>query len=219
MLLTALLACTTDFARGDLEDAELIAIGDSLLEWNMGEGSIPEVIGESLDRPMYNASVGGSNFLDGASDVIPEQYVSGDWDWLVLDGGANDLNDRCECGDCDEIMDEMLSADGQTGVMADFVREVADSGVQVMIMGYYGIPETAEFGFDQCIPLISELSARQAALAGSDAMIEFADAAEVVDGTDLSMFDDDHVHPSLAGSAAVGAFLAEAISTSEQAAR
>jgi acyl-CoA thioesterase I len=215
MLLATLLACTIDINRGDLDDAEMIAIGDSLFEWNMGDGSIPEVIGESLDRSMYNASVSGSHFLDGGDDAIPDQYISGDWSWLVLDGGGNDFNDRCACGDCDEIMDEMLSSDGQEGVMADFVREVSDAGVRVLIMGYYGLPETAEFGFDQCLSLIPELSARQEALAASDEMIEFADATEVVDGVDLSMFDDDHVHPSIEGSAVVGAFLADAIRAAE----
>ncbi|MFT5680121.1 MAG: acyl-CoA thioesterase-1 [Myxococcota bacterium] len=214
MLLT-LLACTTEPNPGNLDDAELFTIGDSLMAWNQGDGSIPEVIGEALNRPMYNASVGGSNFLDGASDVIPEQYIAGDWDWLVLDGGANDLNDRCECGDCDDLMDEMLLADGLSGAMADFAAGVTAEGVKVMIMGYYVVPETAEFGFDQCMTLLPELSARQAALAESDPMIWFADASEVVTGDDLSMYDEDHVHPSLDGSVVVGDFLAEAISAAE----
>jgi len=217
MLLATLLACTIDVNRGDLDEAELITIGDSLFDWNMGDGSIPEVIEESLDRPMYNAAIGGSHFLDGGDDAIPDQYISGDWSWLVLDGGGNDLNDRCACGDCDELMDEILSEDGQEGAMADFVREVTDAGVRVMIMGYYGLPETAEFGFDECSALIPELSLRQAALAESDAMIAFADAVEVVDGTDLSMFDDDHVHPSIEGGAVVGEFLADAIRAAEAA--
>ena len=95
--------------------------------------------------------------------------------------------------------------------MASFAEEVADSGVRVMIMGYYGLPEDADYGFDACMTLLPEMSARQTALADGHPMIWFADTAEVVSGNDLTMFDEDQVHPSIEGGAVVGTFLAEQI--------
>ena len=109
------------------------------------------------------------------------------------------------------MLDEILSEDGSAGVLADFASDVADSGTSVLIMGYYGIPEGAEFGFDRCGEELEVLSARQAALAGTHDSIHFADVREVVDGTDPAMFDSDLVHPSIEGSAVVGQFLAETI--------
>lgn len=209
-MLVLALACTNP-DRGDLETASLYAVGDSILEWHLGEGSIPEVMAEALDQPMYNAAVSGAHFLDGEGESIPSQLSTGAWQWLLVDGGGNDVNDRCECGDCDAVLDAIVSADGSTGALPDFAREVADAGTEVLIMGYYGLPDGAEFGFDRCGEELEVLSQRQAALADSSDRIHFADAREVVDGTDEAMYDDDLVHPSVEGSAVVGRFLAEFI--------
>lgn len=204
------LACTNP-DRGDIETAELYAVGDSILEWHLGDGSIPEVMAETLGLPMYNAAVSGSHFLDGEGEAIPEQFTAGSWQWLLVDGGGNDVNDRCECGDCDDVLDAIISADGSAGALPDFAGEVAASGTEVLIMGYYGLPDGAEFGFDRCGEELEALSLRQSALAASSDRIHFADAREVADGTDEAMYDSDLVHPSIEGSAAVGRFLAEFI--------
>lgn len=209
-MLVLALACTNP-DRGDLETATLYAVGDSILEWHLGDGSIPEVMAETLGQPMYNAAVSGAHFLDGEGESIPSQLTDGGWKWLLVDGGGNDVNDRCECGDCDEVLDAIISADASAGALPDFARELAGAGTEVLIMGYYGLPAGAEFGFDRCGEELEVLSQRQSALADSSERIHFADTREVVDGTDESMFDGDLVHPSVAGSAVVGRFLAQYI--------
>ncbi|MEL6346796.1 MAG: SGNH/GDSL hydrolase family protein [Myxococcota bacterium] len=215
--MSALLGCT-ERRRGDLEDAEIYAIGDSIMYWNLeDEASIPHVVGEQLDRPIYNAAIGGTEFLSSEEEeAIPEQYQEGGWSWLLVDGGGNDVNNRCVCGDCGDVLDQILSEDGERGAMADFTREVAASGVRVMIMGYYELPSGADFEFDGCQDELATLSDRQQRLADAVDGIWFADGREVVDGEDLSMFVDDLVHPSIEGSRVVGEQLAQRIAAAEE---
>lgn len=215
--LRALLPLTLTACTGSpIEPAgNIIAIGDSILEWNLDEGaSIPEVVGQARGQEVYNAAISGTMVTEGP-ESIPSQYVEGDWAWLLLDGGGNDLNDRCGCGDCDAVMDEIVTADGTGGALAALVGPVAASGVRVAIMGYPNLPEGAAFGFDRCGEELIELASRQAALASHDDNIIFVDAREFIDSTDTSLFDEDLVHPSVEGGAVMGQHIAEAMDAAE----
>lgn len=207
-LTLSLTAC--DEAPGPIQDGDLIAVGDSIFDFHGGDQDVPGVVGEALGRSMVNNAIGGTMVTAG-EDAIPAQYTDGPWSWLVAEGGGNDLNDRCGCGDCAGVLDEIVSEDGTAGAMADFALEVADSGVGVVLMGYPGLPDGAEFGFDRCGEWLPRHSARLAALAGQHERIVFVDAREVADGTDLSLFDGDRVHPSIEGSRAMGEHIAAAI--------
>ena len=199
-----------DFSDSLDEDAELYAIGDSIFDWNVEAGAaVPAVVGEALGRPMTNAAVGGATIL--GEESILEQYEPGAWSWLVMDGGGNDLNDKCGCGSCGDVMDEMLSADGLSGAIADFVAEVTASGTGVVFMGYPEIPDEAEFGFDRCTDELDEMSRRGAALAATGEGVLFVDMRDHISGTDHHLFDDDFVHPSIEGSRVMGEAIATAI--------
>ena len=89
LVLTALFGC----GPGVDLDAELFAIGDSYLAWNREDGgSIPEIAGKELGLTVENISVSGAQML-GGPEAIPDQYVSSTWDWVVIGGGGNDVND------------------------------------------------------------------------------------------------------------------------------
>lgn len=203
------------------DDATIIAIGDSVMAWNSEEeASIPDVIGAELDRVVYNASVSGAYLTDDIEGEegmdIREQYVDNAWDWLVLDGGANDFNDECGCAACADILDEIISADGLTGALPEFVRGVVNQGVRVVVWGYYNVPASAEYGFADCNDLIDDYSERQALLAESHDSVWFVDGREAVDPGDLDNYDEDHAHPSPLGSQRVGEAIAEQILSAEQ---
>ena len=118
----------------------LLAIGDSVFDWNTDDDqSIPAVAALDLGLDFQNNAVAGS-LLTGE---IPELYEEGDWTWVLVDGGANDLNERCACGDCDDLLDEMIAADGNSGIMADLVERITGDGHQVALMGYYRVPDNA----------------------------------------------------------------------------
>lgn len=194
------------------EDATVVAVGDSIFDWFSEEGaSIPDVVGEELGLVTYNASISGTQLGGDDEDSIPNQLPEGDWGWVVMDGGGNDLNDRCGCGDCADVMDALVSPDSTEGVLPDFVAELTEDGAQVALMGYPQLPQGAEYGFDRCGDELIEYSGRQAALADAIEGVIFIDAREVVDGQDLSLFDEDLVHPSEEGARRMGALIAERI--------
>ena len=57
--------------------------------------------------------------------------------------GCIDLNEECACGDCDSLLDEMIAADGSSGIMADLVERITGDGHKVALMGYYRVPDNA----------------------------------------------------------------------------
>ena len=106
-------------------EARILAIGDSMMVWNglIGQ-SIPDVLAEELAAPVVDRAVTGARMIyrlpiTGAAGLsIPKQYRGGDWDWVILNGGGNDLWFGCGCGSCDAKLDRMLTADGTEGESA-----------------------------------------------------------------------------------------------------
>jgi lysophospholipase L1-like esterase len=217
LLPVLLFACAPEGTDPDLPvtgDGSICAVGDSIFEWHVADGgSIPEVVGRELGREVHNAAVSGALVTWGEPDLpaIPDQYDDGAWSWLVLDGGGNDLNDLCGCGACDAVLDDIVTEDGRGGILPAFLGPVAESGVQVAFMTYPQIPGTAEFGFDRCGPVFEAYRTRLRAMAAFDDRIHIVDAGASIDGTDLSLFDGDHVHPSPEGSATMGRLIADHI--------
>ena len=117
-ILCALVLSFTACNKGDdfPEDATMLAVGDSFLDWHHDEEkSIPDVVGDEMGEVMGNASISGAMALDSDEGSIPNQYREGAWSWVIINGGGNDLTDRCDCRDCDGVMDRLLAADGESG--------------------------------------------------------------------------------------------------------
>jgi hypothetical protein len=205
----AVMGCSKETEEGPPADTDIFAVGDSVFDWHSEDGlSAPDRIGVELGLKVFNASVSGAEMSVDSGRSISDQYVSGDWDWVVMDGGGNDLNDRCGCGECDAVQDQVESA------FADFVAERRSEGLSVVIWGYYGIPDGAEFGFARCTEAVTELSRRQQALAATDEGVLWVDGRQAIDGQNSAHFDEDNVHPSVQGSRIIGAQIAEAIQAS-----
>lgn len=190
-----------------------LAIGDSVLDWNVGEGSIPEVWAEAAALEMENAAVGGAMMLD-SEEGIPTQYEAGDWGRVLVNGGANDIGpDGCGCGNCMAVVDELIDAQANAGTVVDLVQEIRADGAQVVLLGYYTVSPESEFG--ACDEELAALSQRYALLASGDPMVVFVDAAEVMDYmANPDYYEDDLIHPSIAGSAAIGNHIADRVNGS-----
>lgn len=147
----------------------------------------------------------------GGPEAIPDQYVSSTWDWVVIGGGGNDVNDECACNRCEALIGEILAPDARAGVLVDLVDRAIEDGAQVALVGYGEIAQDAEFGFDRCGEELETISQRWTLLAEERPEVLFVDFRTVILEEDRSLYDDDRVHPSLAGSAAAGAALAAAI--------
>ena len=190
----------------------ILVLGDSIMDWNVEEGtSIGHVVQERTEQPVTIRAVSGAHFASDEDDDIRSQYVEGDWSWVVFTGGGNDLNDRCGCGDCSGVLNELLSPDGASGAIVDAVDALRSTGVKVMFLTYYDLPPTAQFGFANCGDESEELALRASTMAQAREDVYWVDMGQVVFPTDLSAFDEDHVHPSERGSALIGELVADVI--------
>lgn len=122
---------------------DILVIGDSMLEWQgLFNAAIPDVMERETGRNIENRAASGAKFyLTGASSnprsVIPAQYEKGDWNWVLVNGGANDLITKCGCRKCDAVLDRLISEDGMTGIVPDLVRNIRADGPRVMMVAYY----------------------------------------------------------------------------------
>ncbi len=198
----------------DARAGTLLAIGDSILQWNVGTGeSIPEVVGSSTGLAVTNEAVSGAWLTnDGVFPSIPDQRVDGDWEWLLVNGGANDLAQRCRCQACDGVLDEMVTPDGARGILPALVAEATGDGSKVVLLGYPEFPDGAQFGLDDCDDELVELASRLATLASATAAAWFVNAADVVRADDAEAFIADLVHPTPEGGRTIGEYVAETIS-------
>jgi len=200
----------------------ILAIGDSILKWNAEvDSAIPDVLGQTLKRPVTNSAVSGAHLslpepnADQPTYDIRQQYQPQDWDWVVMNGGANDLAGNCACETCSPLIDDMIGEDGLSGEIPDFARQVTATGSKLMYVGYYAMPSDARFGFDQCNDELDAHNTRLAKMAAALPNIWFVSAAAVVSPQDLNAYDADRVHPSAAGSQQIGQHIAEAIAAAE----
>ncbi len=196
----------------------ILAIGDSVFAWRQQTcRTIPDIVALELDRRVEHAAVNGARVTGGDHPIVG-QYRPGAWEWVLVDGGGNDLNNECECGvDCDPVLDELLNEEGTRGQLAGLVERILDDGARVLLYGYYEVPETANYGFDECIAEIDELRERQERLAARHDRVTFVDGRDVVtvEGTpEAYAFDD--VHPSKEGARLVGELIAKRIEETER---
>lgn len=190
----------------------MIGVGDSVLEWHRDVGaSIVDVAGQRLSIDSENRSRGGAFFLD-PREGIPTQFAPAAWSWVVMNGGANDLNEGCGCQACEATLSELVSADGHAGAISQWVDEIRAMGSRVAYVGYYEIPLGTEF--DDCEDELETLRLRTARMAEAREGVIYVDAREAMPRSELSLFAADRIHPSEAGAAAVGRLLAERIQAS-----
>ena len=199
--------------RSPSGNAAILGIGDSYFAWNAEEGvSIPEIAGAELGIETFNVAVSGATVLGGEDEgpsVIPNQYVSEAWTWVVMDGGGNDVEGDCGCGDCEDVLDDMVSEDG-SGAIQELVQRALDDGARVAWLGYPTIPESRE-GYVGCDDEQAVLIDRLERLAADLDGLIFVDGREAFGPDELEFFDEDHVHPSAAGSRALGELVADHI--------
>ena len=197
-----------DVDRGSKNNAKILAIGDSIFEWHIwNQHSVPEQLGRELGMSVYNNAISGSLITEETPTSIRNQYIEGDWEWVVMDGGGNDLNILCQCDKCSETQDKVEA------VYKEFLQQLLErENLKIIIWGYYGLPEKAKYGFDECQDDFEELSRRQNKIADTNERIFFVDGSKEITGDDKSYFYIDKIHPSRKGTEVIGRQLSEVIS-------
>ncbi len=212
---TMLGACAGERCRQNstLPDrSELLTIGDSILAFNGSScESVGDFIASARGTAVHSASENGARMEGGLFGItpIPDQYLPGEWDYVLVNGGINDLNGPCGCGECDPMLQRLIGTDAQSGLMPDLLNELAARGHQILLVGYYEIPTSAWFGYGECGAFLDTLHDRYRALAESRDDTTFVDFREVMSPQktpELYYYDD--VHPNAAGSEALANYVA-----------
>lgn len=223
LAIATILATSSISAVARPAPARILVMGDSLLAAHAISGrSVADSIERSLNEQVTDRSVLGARILynlpiSGAFGLkIAKQQAKGNWEWVVLNGGGNDVWLGCGCNRCTRKINKLISKSGQSGGIPDLVRRLRSTGARVVYVGYLRSP-----GFnspiEHCKNEGDELEARISRMAQQDNGVYFLSLKELVPNGDLSYHASDRIHPSIKGSRAIGQLAAEIIRNNEQA--
>ncbi|MRU15843.1 SGNH/GDSL hydrolase family protein [Roseovarius sp. A21] len=218
-LLLTLTGCTETVSRD--APARILAMGDSMLAVHGATGqSVSHAVERSLGEDVIDRSVMGAKYfyalpISGSAGLnIRKQYVDGNWDWVVLNGGGNDIWFGCGCGRCDNRIDRLISKDGKRGTIPGFVSDLRQKGSQVILVGYLRTPGVTS-PIEGCRDEGDEMDRRLSRLSKLDRGVHFLSLADVVPHGDRSYHTVDLIHPSAKGSTEIGKRVAEIIRKTE----
>ena len=201
------------------ERANIMAMGDSFFAFYRSSGqSIPDVVSKALKRPVENRAVSGARMiyklpLTGSLGFnIAKQYRTGQWDWVLMNGGGNDLWLGCGCSECQRKMDKLISKDGKRGEIPRLVAKVRSGKSRVIYVGYLRSPG---FGspIESCRDEGDELERRLTLMAKRDKGVWFVPVKDMVKSGDKSYHAADRIHPSIKASRKIGQRVANVIAT------
>lgn len=198
-------------------EPRILALGDSMMAWHLvSRNSIADVLGRVLGEPVENRAMGGARILyglpiSGAIGMnITKQYRGEAVDWVVINGGGNDLWLGCGCGACERKMNRMISAGGTAGAIPALTHEIRQKGARVVYLGYLRSPGVDSM-IDSCRELGDAFEARVANMVRAMDGVYFLDLSRLVPEGDRSFHGADMIHPSKKGSRVIGQKLADLI--------
>ncbi|MCP5072461.1 MAG: SGNH/GDSL hydrolase family protein [Rhodobacteraceae bacterium] len=192
-------------------------MGDSMMAFHGAAGrAISDIIEKELNEPVVDRAVLGARVIyhlpiSGAAGLsIPQQYRAGNWDWIIVNGGGNDLWLGCGCVVCDRKMDRLIAKDGRSGAIPSMLVKLRRTGAQVIYVGYLRSPGRGS-PIEYCRDEGNELERRVYRLVQLDPGLHFVSLADLVPHGDRSYHGIDMIHPSVKGSAAIGRRVADII--------
>ncbi|MFW8635007.1 SGNH/GDSL hydrolase family protein [Cribrihabitans pelagius] len=198
-------------------EARILAMGDSLLAWNRLTGnSIADAVEDTLEEPVADRAVSGARHLyrlplTGAAGMnIAKQYRPGPWEWIIVNGGGNDLWLGCGCLACDGKLDRLIAEDGQSGAIPDLLTRLRGTGAKVIYLGYLRSPGRGSL-IEHCRDEGNTLERRIARHAEGDPGVVFLSLKGMVPPGDRSYHALDMIHPSVKASRKIGGRIAAVI--------
>ena len=211
----ALAGCGEDVTRD--KPSRILLMGDSMMATHHGSGkavshSVEKHLGEQvIDRSVVGARMIYALPISGAAGLnIPKQYRAGQWDWVILNGGGNDLWLGCGCFACKGKMERLISMDGRSGVIPGLVSKLRQDGAQVLFVGYLRSPGLGS-PIEYCRDEGNEFETRVHELAELDSGVHFLSLADLVPHGDRSYHAIDMIHPSVKASHEIGKRIAAVI--------
>ncbi len=198
------------FANERNSSLRILTIGDSLMAWNaIGKGSIPDVMELVTGAELVDRSRIASFVLTGG---IAGQYIEGDWDWVVVTGGGNDLWMGCGCQRCENSLDAMISSNGKSGRIADLLLRARAEGARVIYVGYLRSPGI-NTPIEHCKADGDELERRIELFARNHPDIYYISLVDLVPFGALNYLSFDRIHPSRFASFFIAERIIELINT------
>ncbi|MEP3298669.1 MAG: SGNH/GDSL hydrolase family protein [Pseudoruegeria sp.] len=196
-------------------------MGDSLLAWNELSGeSVSHSVERSLNEPVIDRTVRGAKIMyplpiSGALGMsIEKQYTDGDWDWIILNGGGNDLWLGCGCIRCDGTINSMISEDGRSGKIPAMVSKLRNTNAKVIFVGYLRSPGVGS-PIEHCKDEGDILESRVARLAEQDDGFYYLSLRDMVPHGSTQYHAIDMIHPSIRASQEIGKRVAELVTAAE----
>lgn len=215
LALALLFGCGEPVSQGT--GARILVVGDSMFATNRANNAaVADVLEAELGTEVLDRSVFAARYfhplpISGAAGLrLTTQYREGDWDWVVMNGGGNDLLLGCGCSLCQGVLDRLVSKDGRSGAIPAYVARIRESGARVIYAGYLRNPGMAT-PIKHCGPAGNELDRRLTLMAGFDAGVTFVPMADLVPYRDGSYHGLDRIHPSFKGSRGIGQRIAAVI--------
>lgn len=210
------------FADAVSDTPRILAIGDSLMAWHgVSKNSIPDVVSDELGEPVISRAVGGARVIyglpiSGALGLkIPKQFRDEAYDWVIVNGGGNDLWLGCGCNQCNRRISRMIAPDGQKGEIPTLIGRIRATGAKVVYIGYLRSPGVGSI-IDACKPHGDELEGRIDKMAAQQDGVYFMSLQDLVAHGDRSMHGVDMIHPSLKASGVIGKRVAEIIKSVDE---
>lgn len=193
--------------RGVPEGSRIVVAGDSVLAWNGIQGaSVADQLQTRLAEPVGDVSLPLARMTGGRGALnIPAQLEGLRAEWVILNGGANDLRGNCDCSDCGSVLDRLISGDGMRGAIPALVADLRRRGSQVIWADYYTSPRYAG---TVCEAPYQVLEERLGRMADAEDGVTLVDMDDVFRPDDLSLFAPDRTHPSVRGSARIAGLIA-----------
>lgn len=198
-------------------NSRILTMGDSLLASHSISGrAVSNAVEKMLGEQVIDRSVSGARIIyrlpiTGAMGLkIAKQYRIGKWDWIILNGGGNDIWFGCGCHKCERKINRLISGNGRGGEIPRLVSKLRRTGARVIYVGYLRSPGVGS-PIESCRDDGDELERRIDAMADSDKGVYFLSLAKMVPFGDRSYHGFDMVHPSLKASREIGKRIADII--------
>lgn len=199
------------------DSPRVLLLGDSMFASNRAtNGSVADAIEAALGLDVVDRSVPGARYfhalpISGSAGLrVTAQYRPAAWEAIIVNGGGNDLLFGCGCGQCDEMLDRLISPDGRQGAIPAFVAELRSTGALVVYVGYLRNPGTAT-PIKACGPAGNELDRRLQELDELDPGMVFLPMSDLVPYGSRLYHQLDRIHPSRTGSREIGLRIARLI--------
>ncbi len=196
------------------DTSRILLMGDSLMAVHrLSNQAISDGVARALGSSVTDRSTLGARIIYGLPITgsmgmnIGKQFRGGDWDWIIVNGGGNDILFGCGCKACERKITKLISQGGDDGRIPKMVGDLRKSGARVIYLGYLRSPGVGS-PIENCRDEGDLLEQRIAAMAQLDPGVFFLSLSDLVPYGDRSFHAADMIHPSVKASTAIGNLLA-----------